>query len=282
MPVIQAADIPILSVLYKAGKLAPAPAGTKLPPTLSGPRTIPPPCKSLNDRVGLIRGDITALGVDAVVNAANRSLLGGGGVDGAIHRAAGRELKDECRSLGGCATGSAKITGAYNLPCKKVIHAVGPVFDAMRPDISETHLSGCYRTSLALAVENDCRTVAFSAISTGVYGYPSNEAAPVALGTIRRFLEQEDAEGKIEKVVLVTFENKDVQAYNKSIPLYFPPVADAAEPTEAEAKSEEAESDEAEQEAEARAVASALPSAPTSDPADNGGHVDKKQKHDDT
>lgn len=223
MPVIQAADIPILSVLYKAGKLAPAPAGTKLPPTLSGPRTIPPPCKSLNDRVGLIRGDITALGVDAVVNAANRSLLGGGGVDGAIHRAAGRELKDECRSLGGCATGSAKITGAYNLPCKKVIHAVGPVFDAMRPDISETHLSGCYRTSLALAVENDCRTVAFSAISTGVYGYPSNEAAPVALGTIRRFLEQEDAEGKIEKVVLVTFENKDVQAYNKSIPYVLDP-----------------------------------------------------------
>lgn len=216
-PPVDISEIPTLSLLYKLNKLT-HPTSARLPAAVTGPSAPIRPSKSLNDRVGLIRGDITTLAVDAIVNAANRSLMGGGGVDGAIHRAAGPELAKECSTLGGCETGSAKITRAYRLPCRKVVHAVGPVYDELQPDLSERLLRGCYATSLRLAAEAGCRSVAFSAISTGVYGYPSREAAPVAIRAVREFLESEDAEGKIDLVVFVTFEKKDVDAYNEFLP----------------------------------------------------------------
>jgi O-acetyl-ADP-ribose deacetylase (regulator of RNase III) len=214
---IHPSDIPTLSLLYKLNKLVPPPPTARFPATLSGPSSPPPASRSLNDRVALLRADITTLAVDAIVNAANRSLLGGGGVDGAIHRAAGPQLVQECRTLRGCETGHSKITNAYRLPCKKVIHTVGPVYDMLDPEKSERLLEGCYKSSLKLAAENGCRSVAFSGISTGVYGYPSEEAAPVAIAAVRKFLE-EDEEEKIKLVVFVTFEQKDVNAYNTYLP----------------------------------------------------------------
>ena len=132
------------------------------------------------------RGDITKLKVDAIVNAANSSLLGGGGVDGAIHRAAGPELVAECRTLGGCRTGEAKITKGYHLPAKHVIHTVGPIYAGSDQD--PILLAACYRNSLDLAFENDLHTIAFSAISTGVYGYPRKEATHIAVKTVREWL----------------------------------------------------------------------------------------------
>ncbi|KAK4188473.1 hypothetical protein QBC35DRAFT_514793 [Podospora australis] len=261
MTIIQASDIPSISLLYKLHKLAAAPADTELTPTLLGPNKIPLPSKSLNDRVALVRGDITSLAVDAIVNAANRSLLGGGGVDGAIHRAAGPELYEECKTLGGCQTGSAKITDAYNLPSKKIVHAVGPVYDPLGHDKSERLLTGCYLKSLELAAENNCRTIAFSGISTGVYGYPSRDAAPAALSAIRHFLTGEKGD-KIDKVVIVTFERKDVDAYDEFIPHYFPPVAENSTSTTDDKEAQ------AQRNAEAEAVAQELPSVPTSEPSD--------------
>ena len=150
-------------------------------------------------KIEIIRGDITKLDVDAIVNAANTTLLGGGGVDGAIHRAAGTELLAECRTLGGCRPGEAKITLGYRLPARFVIHTAGPVWRGGEDNEPEI-LANCYRRSLRLAVENGLKTIAFPAISCGAYGYPIPEAAQIAVKTTRNFFATED---RIDKVIFV-------------------------------------------------------------------------------
>jgi O-acetyl-ADP-ribose deacetylase (regulator of RNase III) len=153
------------------------------------------------ERVEVVEGDITKQMVDAIVNAANATLLGGGGVDGAIHRAAGSELLEECRKLGGCATGQAKITKGYRLPAKWVIHTVGPVWHGGDRNEDEL-LASCYRSCFALAQQHGMRTTAFPSISTGAYGFPMDRAARIAVRETRRFLEENST---VEKVLLVCF-----------------------------------------------------------------------------
>ena len=155
--------------------------------------------KTRNDNIGILLGDITSIEVDAIVNAANTSLLGGGGVDGAIHRAAGPKLLEECRILGGCRPGNAKITRGYNLPARFVIHTVGPVWSGGNGGEAET-LGSCYRNSLRVAVENQIHTIAFPAISCGAYGYPLAKAAHIAVKTTRDILSASD---EIDKVIFV-------------------------------------------------------------------------------
>ena len=163
------------------------------------------------DRIEIIKGDITRLQVDAIVNAANRSLLGGGGVDGAIHRAAGPELLAETRTLGGCPTGEARITRGYRLPARYVIHTVGPVWRGGDQG-EDALLASCYRNSLKLAVENGIRTIAFPAISTGVYRFPLERATRIALSEVKRFLEQNNS---IDKVIFVCFDHHTYEVYQR-------------------------------------------------------------------
>jgi O-acetyl-ADP-ribose deacetylase (regulator of RNase III) len=171
-------------------------------------------------RLEIAQRDITTLDVDAIVNAANTSLLGGGGVDGAIHRAAGPDLLAECRGLGGCATGSAKITRGHRLRARHVIHAVGPVYDSARPGTSEELLAACYRASLALAANHGLRSIAFHCISTGVYGYPRRAAAHVAVRTIVQFFA---ANTLPETVILSTFDEAATRAVEEALAAHFHP-----------------------------------------------------------
>jgi len=166
---------------------------------------------SCSAKIDIVRCDITTLDVDGIVNAANTTLLGGGGVDGAIHRAAGPELLAECRTLGGCEPGDAKLTRGYRLPARFVIHTVGPIWHGGKHEEPET-LANCYRNSLQLAVERGIETIAFPAISCGAYGYPIQEAAEIALKTTREFLAKTD---KIEKVIFVLWGEYVYEAYHK-------------------------------------------------------------------
>ena len=166
--------------------------------------------KHSEPEIGLNRGDITKLDVDAIVNAANTTLLGGSGVDGAIHRAAGPELLAECRTLGGCRPGEAKITRGYNLPARFIIHTVGPVWSGGTRGEGEV-LANCYRNSLRLAVENGIKTIAFPAISCGAYRYPISKAAQIALDTTRELLASEN----IDKVIFVAMNDEILEAYRR-------------------------------------------------------------------
>lgn len=162
------------------------------------------------NRISIIQGDITKIQVDAIVNAANTSLLGGGGVDGAIHRAAGNQLLEACRLLNGCNTGEAKITLGYNLPAKYVIHAVGPIWKGGKS--GEPHsLASCYRNSFKLAISNRVENIAFPNISTGIYGYPKQEAAAIAKAETLLFLNKNP---KFKKVIFAIFDEENYHIYN--------------------------------------------------------------------
>ena len=170
----------------------------------------------MDQRMKVIKADICRLAMDAIVNAANPTLRGGGGVDGAIHRAAGADLLEECRTIGGCPTGEARITAGYLLPAQHVIHTVGPVWgdgDQGEPELLES----CYRESLRLAVENGLRTIAFPAISCGVYGYPPEAAARIAVATVGEFIETHDS---IDEVIFACFTDETAGAYHEALRAY--------------------------------------------------------------
>lgn len=207
--IIQISSVPTLTDLYKKG----APGLTLNAPTSFQPSA------DLNSRISIIRASITDIAATSIVNAANESLLGGGGIDGVIHRGAGPDLLKECRTLGGCETGSAKITKAYNLPSEYVIHTVGPRYyyaRRERPGLETELLRSCYKTSLDLAKEKG-GSIVFNCVSTGIYGYPSMDAALVACNEVRRWL-SEEGKGSLERVVFCVFELKDERAYNELLP----------------------------------------------------------------
>lgn len=163
----------------------------------------------MDKRIKIQKGDITKIKIEAIVNAANQTLLGGSGVDGAIHEAAGPELFEECKKLEGCETGEAKITKGYNLPAKYVIHTVGPVWKG-GDNGEEEKLAACYRNSLILAKEKGIESIAFPSISTGAYGFPIEKAAPIAIGAVKKFLEKNTS---IKEVIFVLFSDDDFQVY---------------------------------------------------------------------
>jgi O-acetyl-ADP-ribose deacetylase (regulator of RNase III) len=167
----------------------------------------------MDNRIKIIKADITSLKVDAIVNAANSSLLGGGGVDGAIHKTAGPELLAECRSLNGCPTGESKITKAYRLPSKFVIHTVGPVWHGGKNN-EDNLLANCYKTSLSLAVKNNIKSIAFPNISTGVYRFPKERAAEIAIKEVENFLAYNSG---IEEVIFVCFDDENMNLYSNKI-----------------------------------------------------------------
>ncbi|KAF9254637.1 A1pp-domain-containing protein [Marasmius fiardii PR-910] len=206
--IIQLLKIPTIRSLYASSTLKPSKE-----PKYSAK-------KSLLEKVSLWQGDITKLEVDAIVNAANRSLLGGSGVDGAIHGAAGRGLLEECETLHGANTGEAKITKGYNLPSKHVIHAVGPVYNSSAVDKVASELASCYKASLDLGIKYELKTVAFPSISTGIYGYPIADATHIALKTVREVLDEN--EEQFDRVIFVVFSDKDKGVYETLIPEYFP------------------------------------------------------------
>jgi O-acetyl-ADP-ribose deacetylase (regulator of RNase III) len=169
------------------------------------------------EQISVVQGDIVKQTVDAIVNAANNSLLGGGGVDGAIHRAAGPELLAECRRLGGCPTGQARITNGYRLPARWVIHTVGPVWRGGEHD-EPALLARCYRSCLALTVPYGLRTIAFPSISTGAYGYPLEQAASIAVREVATFLRSESAaEAPVERVTFVCFDGRTFDVYHRAL-----------------------------------------------------------------
>ncbi|XP_014750655.1 PREDICTED: O-acetyl-ADP-ribose deacetylase MACROD2 isoform X3 [Sturnus vulgaris] len=182
--------------------------------------------KSLSEKVSLYRGDITLLEVDAIVNAANSSLLGGGGVDGCIHRAAGPCLVAECRHLNGCETGQAKITCGYDLPAKYVIHTVGPIARGYLTDTHKENLASCYKSSLKLAKEYNIRSIAFPCISTGIYGFPNEPAAVIALNTIKEWLSKNHNE--VDRIIFCVFLEVDYKIFKKKMGEFFP-LGDASE-----------------------------------------------------
>ncbi|KAJ9475933.1 Macro domain-containing protein [Pseudozyma hubeiensis] len=203
--------IPTLASLYTSTLSSPAPSALSA--------SIYPFASLLS----LHCGDITTLSVDAIVNAANNSLLGGGGVDGAIHRAAGPSLLSECRTLNGCETGSAKTTSAYNLPSSHIIHTVGPIYKSSSSSESERLLRSAYRSSLEELKRVGGKTIAFPSISTGVYGYPFEKAATAALDEIGSWLESNDNHKTIERIILCCFSQKDYDKYLHLAPTVFPP-----------------------------------------------------------
>ncbi|KAM4903983.1 ADP-ribose glycohydrolase MACROD2 [Sylvia borin] len=176
--------------------------------------------KSLSEKVSLYRGDITLLEVDAIVNAANSSLLGGGGVDGCIHRAAGPCLVAECRNLSGCETGQAKITCGYDLPAKYVIHTVGPIARGHLTDTHKENLASCYKSSLKLAKEYNIRSIAFPCISTGIYGFPNEPAAVIALNTTKEWLSKNHNE--VDRIIFCVFLEVDYKIFKKKMGEFFP------------------------------------------------------------
>jgi O-acetyl-ADP-ribose deacetylase (regulator of RNase III) len=209
MTIVPVSEIPTVSLLYHLKKLVPATPEPNV--------ELPKPSQSFNDRIGLIRGDITKLEVDAIVNAANESLLGGGGVDGAIHRAAGPGLLKECRTLVAVILDLRRSLAHMISLARRSFMQLGLSTAGDTRKSVQRSLAGCYTTSLQLAVANACKSIAFSALSTGIYGYPSHDAAPVAIKAVKDFLEGEDGD-KLEKVVFCTFVPKDVDAYNYWLP----------------------------------------------------------------